>query len=230
MESSVTSPIATIKDRQDGADRRLGLACPSRGLGWLVQPPRRRVVQRPGCGVRARGLLRLNVLRRRQRFGGALRNVHRRRGQHEPPRASRSSTTRPRRLSRPPSIGLRTAKGWYRKPVTVSFAGHRRDVRDRGLHCADALRRPGSVESSGRRVVPRRGRKLGRGRPERSSTTRRPRRSRRRRPRSTRVSRASAGSAPATWSKSNSSVAPGSTARSRRSSTEATALRSSTRQ
>ena len=107
-------------------------------------------------------------------------------------------------VDRPPD-----GKGWYRKPVTVSFAGT--DLTSGIAACtgADALRRPGPVDrppSSGRAATrpetqPRRA--------QASSTTRQPRRSRRRRPRSTRVSRASAGSAPATSWKSSSSAVPG---------------------
>ena len=47
----------------------------------------------------------------------------RRRGQYGHRELRDSSTTRPRRRSRRPSTGRPDGKGWYRKPVTVSFAG-----------------------------------------------------------------------------------------------------------
>ncbi len=139
---------ATTEDRQDGTDRRLGRA-PARAPdadGWYNHPVAVRV-QRAGRNVRARGLLR--------------------------PRPTAAATALPRRVSgtctdvagntsAPASVGLkydatpptvspsrRPASGRQRagtgSPSRSALPGTDVDVRDRGLHCADPLRRPGSV-------------------------------------------------------------------------------------
>ena len=46
--------------------------------------------------------------------------------------------------------------GWYNHALTVTFAGHRRDLRDRHLH-ADELLRPRLAERVGHRHLPRPG-------------------------------------------------------------------------
>ena len=125
--SASTTPIGDDQDRQDGAAGVCG-ATPARaaGLGRLVQPSRR-ASRSAGTDAASghRGLLgptysAAATAPRRARH----RHVHRRRRQHERTGERRVQVRRDtRRPSRPPSIGLPTAKGWYRKPVTVSFAG-----------------------------------------------------------------------------------------------------------
>ena len=80
------------------------------------------------------------------------------RGNTQRPRQRRVQVRRDRAdrlavVDRPPD-----GKGWYRKPVTVSFAGTDADVRGRGLHGADPLCRSRSGEGRGRRIVQRCGR------------------------------------------------------------------------
>ncbi len=222
----------TITVRHDATPPQVTAMTPSRPAdsgAWYRSTTRRRCVRGRGCDVRDRVVLESLVLGRRtapplpspERAPTLLETPAHQRAvafkyDATPPTVSPS-------VDRPPD-----GKGWYRKPVTVSFAGT--DARPGSRPAQPRRATPGRISrkpQSSDRAATRPGT---RPRPaRRSSTTRRPRRSRRRRPRSTRVSRASAGSAPATSSKSSSSAARASTARSRRSSTEATALRSSTR-
>ena len=221
----------TITDRRDATPPQVTAMTPlaPAGLWRLVSPAAQRRVRGRGRDVRRRCHARVPTTQAAT-------------AQPSPsPGRARTSLGTPahRQLAfkydaTPPTVSLvrRSAsrrEGLVPEAGNRELRGHRRHVRDRGLHRADAVRRAGSVDRprSSDRAATRPETQL---RPaRRSSTTRQPRRSRRRRPRSTRVSRASAGSAPATSSKSSSSAAQVSTAPSRRSSTEATALRSSTR-
>ena len=156
-------PDRDDQDRQDGADRRFGARLPEpRTRTDGINHPVAVVVQRAGRDVRAGAAAPVPTYSGGDSASVALSGTCTdNAGNTSHRRASRSSTTRPRRLSRPRVDRPPDAKGWYRKPVTVSFAGT--DATSGIATCtgADALRRPGPVDGSGRRVVPRRGRKRG---------------------------------------------------------------------
>ena len=116
FDGGSTSAIATPKIDKT-APRRLRRDARARSRRErLVQPSRGVRVLGSGRNVRDRRLLVPVLRRRRRRLGVGYGHVHRCRRQREPVRPCRSSTTRRRRRSRPPSTGRPTERAGTGSP------------------------------------------------------------------------------------------------------------------
>ena len=210
-------PVVDDQDRQDGAGRyrRRSLVRRTRTAGTTIRSRSRSRARRR---LRCRGLLEPDLRWRRRRVAGSRARAPTSPGTRA--RGSPSSTTRRRRrdllVRRPAS----RREGLVPKAADGELRGHRHHVRDRGVHRADAVRRARTSRAprSSDRAATRPATLL---RPARRSSTTRPRR-RSRRPKSQGCGRRIG------WTASGDFVevepsAPGSTARSDRSSTAATA-------